>query len=717
MNKPSSTPHSEPPVLQTTMLPHHSQESSLSSTMHAPSRILVAEDSPVLLAIMLNTLATAYGYQVETAENGQQALELFMLNPADMILMDADMPVLDGISACAQIRQLAEGRTVPIMIVTGYGERDWVDRAYQAGATDYVMKPINWDVLRNRIEYMLKVKQAEEALLAEKEKAQVTLASIGDGVITTDAWQRVEYLNPVASQLTGWSNKEAIGKNLSVVFNIIDEDSKETVYIPLPDELYLPKVQDKHPQIILCNEPQTKHFSVENTAAPIQDHKNRIIGMVLVFHDVTASRQMARDIEYQASHDPLTGLINRREFERRLNLMTQSVLEKETEHTLLYMDLDRFKVVNDTCTHAAGDELLRQVSKVIKKQIRYHDTAARLGGDEFGFLLEHCTLDNALPIAEKLCQAIQEIRFPWDRHVFTIGASIGAVSVNFQHANMNRLLNMADEACVTAKDQGRNQVYVYQEKTKTQPGSGQWFLRLQESLEQDNFCLFQQAILPLNKKDQGLHYEVLLRMQDEAGQLILPGSFFSAADRYNLMPKLDRWVIRYLCRWLHHHPEHLQKLNLVSINISDRSLSDEDFAEFVLEQLSRWNIPAQRLCFEFTELAASTHLLNTQHLLTELHQAGCYFALDNFGIGISSFNTLKNLPVDFIKIQGSLIQQVMDNPLNRSIVQSITHIAQILEMYTVAEFVENDPEMLKTLQEIGIDYVQGFALAEPEPLK
>lgn len=692
---------------------------------HPDSRILVAEDSPVLLAIMVNTLqGQGYGYKVETAENGQQAVDAFFANPYDLILMDADMPVLDGISACAAIKKSEAGRSVPVVMVTGYGDRDWVDRAYQAGATDYVMKPINWDVLRNRIEYMLKAKKSEEALFDEKEKAQVTLESIGDGVITTDAQQRVEYINPVASLLTGWNNAEGVGKHLSEVFNVVDENTLQTAHIQAPDQLKKPqKISNLPQQMLLIHKDGEQRFAIEDSVAPIRDRSGRIIGMVLVFHDVTQSRQMARDIEYQAHHDPLTGLINRREFEKRLHVLTEDSKHNDSEHALLYMDLDRFKIVNDTCTHAAGDELLRQVSKVVKQKIRQHDTAARLGGDEFGFLLEHCAIDGAISIAEKLCQAIQAIRFSWDTHVFTIGASIGVVPINNQHGNLSKLLSMADTACAAAKDGGRNQVQLYQEEESNRADNGQWLTRLHDCLEHNHFLLFQQAILPVSpdahEDAKGAHYEIFVRMQDhhDPNKLILPGAFFSAADRYNLLPAVDRWVVKNLCRWLRRHPEQLEQLFMVSINLADSTLGDKQFPEFVLEQMRNYKIPGDKLCFEFNELGATTNVLGTQHLLSTLKEEGCYFALDNFGTGSASFMVLRDLDIDFLKIQGSLIKGMLNNDLDYAVVRSINDISHVLQIRTIAESVEAKELVINNLRTLNIDYAQGYGLAKPAALE
>jgi diguanylate cyclase (GGDEF)-like protein len=391
---------------------------------------------------------------------------------------------------------------------------------------------------------------------------------------------------------------------------------------------------------------------------------------------------------------------------------------KNSEHTLFYMDLDRFKNVNDTGTHAAGDELLRQVSTLVGKGIRHNDTAARLGGDEFGFLLENCPLEDAVPIAETLCQSIKSLHFHWGKHLFTIGASIGVVAIDRDHADINKILNMADIACATAKNSGRNQVHVYQDSDKQIPQATEWLSLLNNSLENNLFCLYRQNIIDIDNQysKHGEFYEILVRMRDDSGQLILPGAFFSAAERYDLLLNLDHWIIKHVCEWLSQDQQRLQNLHLISLNLSSSALGSTQLADFIIQQLTAWNLPANKFCFEFTEQSAITHLQTLPTLLNKLKAHGCVLALDNFGMGLSSFMALKDLPIDYLKIQGTFIQGILENPVDHEIVKAINNISHAMGIKTIAECVEEKDSMMPILKNLGMDYAQGYALAEPQPL-
>lgn len=680
------------------------------------SRILVAEDSPLLRTILADTLSR-YGYAVETVENGQEAIECFASNPPDLVLMDADMPVLDGVNACAKIRRLAQARYVRIIIVTGHDEQDWVDRAYAAGATDYIMKPINWDVLRNRIQYILQAKKAEEALFDEKEKAQVTLESIADGVITTDAENRVEYMNPIAQSLSGWDLNEARGQPLTDVFTLIDEESEARIDIPFPAGLPSDRRLTKAEQIMLLHRNGEQCFAIEESAAPIRARSGIIIGMVLVFHDVTENRQLNREIAYQASHDPLTQLLNRREFKRRLQQLSEHAKADNSTHSLLYLDLDRFKIVNDTCGHEAGDMLLRQIATVLQQPIRAQDTLARLGGDEFGVLLERCDREQGLHIAEKLRQGVEEYRFSWQKHVFTIGVSIGLVEISAAHGQLNELLSMADSACYQAKDTGRNRIVVYQPQVEEQQQEMRWLQRLDSSFAEDRFALYYQPIFSLAEANAGTafhHCEILVRMEDNEGQPIPPGAFFSTAERYNLLSKLDRWVVLHTLNWLYNQLEQNQTIQRVSINIAARSLTHPGFVRFIAQQLETLHISPRCLCFELNEVDVLNHLIDAEHFIKELKELGCCFALDDFGSGLSAFSYLKALPLDFVKIHGSFIGSLEDST-DYAIVQAINQISHVMGMQTIAEAVETQAA-LYALQRIGVDYAQGYLFGQPQPL-
>lgn len=701
--------------------------------MNTPSKkshILVVDDAPLIRGLLVQVLQR-YGYEVDTAENGQQAIDYFLKQQPDLILLDADMPIMDGVTACAHIRELPQAKHLPIIMVTSFVEREWVDRAYLAGVTDYITKPVNWDVLRNRIHYILQAKQAEEALFEEKEKAQITLASIGDGVITTNASGRIEYLNAVATKLTGWKLDEAYGLPLPQIFRIIDENTGQPLTFPLHHYLEAGQTVELSSHIVLIHCDQKQRFAIENTAAPIRDRNGNTIGLVLIFHDVTESRKMTQELSYQAKHDALTGLYNRHEFETQLKRVLELAQEDPmtVEYALLYMDLDQFKIVNDSCGHEAGDQLLKDVAKLLQKTIdedKTHYTSAilaRLGGDEFALLLEPCSLANAMTTASILCHQIEKIRFFWgnpnQKNLFTIGISIGLVPfTNAQTLSPKTLLAMADTACYAAKNAGRNGVYVYQDNDLiAQDQNIQWVSLIQHNLEQNQgFSLYYQPILSLcNQHDRGIHYEILLRMNNTQGQLVRPGAFFSAAARYNLMPNLDLWVIRTVLTWLNSHPQQLEQLTFNSINISIHSINDNSFLETVLNYLQTTSIPLHKLCFEIDETTAITSLTGTVKFITAMKQLGCQIAIDNFGTGMASFLPLKNLAIDFLKISGTFIQRIADDPIDYAIVNSINQIAHLMHLRTIAENVENQ-QTVEKLKEINIDYVQGHWLGEPQLL-
>jgi diguanylate cyclase (GGDEF)-like protein/PAS domain S-box-containing protein len=691
--------------------------------------ILVVDDAPLMRRILVEVLGR-FGYHVETTEDGQQAIDFFLANRPDLILMDADMPILDGVTACARIRQLPDAKYLPIIIVTAFVGRDWVDRAFAAGATDYVTKPVNWDVLRNRIQYILQAKQSEEALFEEKEKAQITLASIGDGVITTNAQGEIEYLNPIASKLTGWHIDEAKGLPLNQIFCLVDETDKQPIEFPIQlcltgNIVKLPE----HTNTVLIHRDRQHFFAIEDSAAPIKDKQGRIIGVVLVFHDVTENHKMNQQLVYQAKHDALTNLFNRHEFHLRLkSLLNQWHAHDTVQHSLMFLDLDQFKIVNDTCGHEAGDQLLKDVALLLEKMIKHsrtytQATLARLGGDEFGLLLEDCDLQNAQILANTLCEAIQNLKFYWEdeqqlngKRIFNIGVSIGLVPISAQTVNDKSLLAMADAACYAAKNAGRNNVHVYKDTDLID--EIEWVSLLNYSLESnDGFKLFYQPIVKTSQfgaeVKTEIWYEVLLRMHTPKGHIVPPGAFLSTATRYTLTASLDKWVVNACIVWLQRRE--LSQFKLLNLNISGHSLNDKTFVNSLVERLSFPDVPAHKLCFEITEATAITNFSNTVNFMTELRKLGCHFALDDFGSGMSSFSYLKNLPVDFIKIDGRFIKGIVTDKIDFAVVKSINEIAHEMNLCTIAEFVETE-EIFQHLQAMNVDYVQGYWIGKPQPL-
>ncbi|MBD1808479.1 EAL domain-containing protein [Microcoleus sp. FACHB-SPT15] len=570
-------------------------------------------------------------------------------------------------------------------------------------------------------------KIAEAALFQEKEQAQVTLQSIGDAVITTNHLGLLEYLNPVASALTGWSQQEASGKPMSEIVRMVNETTHELIESPVETAMRegKPVCLDK-PTLLISREGH--ELAVDDSAAPLRASDGQIIGAVLVLRDVTQERSTERQLSWHASHDALTGLVNRREFE---NCLEQSVISAKTsdqQHALCYLDLDQFKIVNDTCGHIAGDELLRQVTALFQTQVRASDTLARLGGDEFGLLLNHCPLDAAVRVASKLLERLQEFRYVWQDKTFTIGVSIGVVAIDANTQSVTSLLSAADAACYAAKNKGRNRVHIYQADDRElaiQQSQMQWVTRLNQALEENRFRLYYQSIVPSHEPSSlATHYEILLRLVDEQGNLVSPMAFIPAAERYNLMHCIDRWVIQTLFASLGEHYQ--QNRNpcellgniydcLYAINLSGASISDEQFIEFVREQLSLHQVPPQVICFEITETVAIANLRQASQFMRSLKQVGCRFALDDFGSGMSSFAYLKNLPVDYLKIDGGFVKQILDEPTDLAMVEAINHIGHVMGLQTIAEFVENEA-ILEKITAIRVDYAQGYGIALPRPL-
>ncbi len=422
-------------------------------------------------------------------------------------------------------------------------------------------------------------------------------------------------------------------------------------------------------------------------------------------------------LTFQANHDALTGLVNRRVFENRTERLLSTIKRDKCDHAMCYLDLDQFKVVNDTCGHTSGDELLRQISSLLLETVRHRDTLARLGGDEFGVLMEHCSLDDAHRVATSLLKALEDYQFTWEGRSFKIGVSIGLVAITEIVPNFTELLRQADAACYVAKDLGRNCIHVYRSEDVNlaqRHGEMQWVTRIQQALEEDCFCLYAQAIVPLDNS-QEKHYEILVRMIDEQGKITPPGAFLPAAERYSQAELIDRWVIENILKILIDNPAFFKQTNLISINLSGQSITKFDFLNFITSQLMVSAIDSNKLCFEITETAAIANLSTAKKFISTLKGLGCRFALDDFGSGLSSFGYLKNLPVDYLKIDGMFVKDIVDDPIDYAMVKSINEIGQVMGMKTIAEFVEND-KIKAILSEVGVDYAQGYGIAKPQSI-
>ncbi len=566
-------------------------------------------------------------------------------------------------------------------------------------------------------------KQAEDALHLEKVRAQVTLESIGDGVITTDALGKIVYLNPIAEQFTGWDGRAAEGLWLRDVFKTVDEVTGRPRDYPLHLCLRDGNII-RHDSHHLLVRKDGYRFAIQDSAAPIRDRDGHIIGAAVVFHDMTEIQHMARRMAYLASHDPLTGLINRREFEARLHVVLESARDEGKQHAICYFDLDQFKIVNDTCGHVAGDELLKQLSQRLQNEIRQSDVLARLGGDEFGVILESCSIEMAEQVAEVLRRCVKSFRFVWQDHAFDIGASIGLVPISADSGSLTDVMSAADSACYVAKDRGRNCIHIYQADDAAlaqRHGEMQWVNRLNRGLENDKFRIYSQAIVPLGEHAQATRgfYEILVRMNDNGNDVILPTAFIPAAERYHLMPTIDRRIISSVFASMHAYSSNARNADealapMFSINLSGQSLCDDNFLDFVTGLFEYYHIDPQRICFEITETAAIANLARAKVFIETLKEMGCKFALDDFGSGLSSFGYLKSLPVDYLKIAGNFVQDIVRDPVDHAMVDAINQIGHIMGLITIAESVESEEIMLK-IRESGIDYGQGFWIGEPKP--
>jgi diguanylate cyclase (GGDEF)-like protein/PAS domain S-box-containing protein len=560
---------------------------------------------------------------------------------------------------------------------------------------------------------------AELAVLDEKDRAQVTLQSIGDAVISTDALGQIDYLNPTAEQLTGWASVDAIGMALVQVFPLVHETSGEALPTPLRLPLEEGAAWTAHDHVALRRR-DGQALGVQCSASPIRGRHGEVAGAVVVFRDVSRERRLRRALSYQASHDMLTGLINRREFEAKLHFLLEGTRATPIrQHALVYVDLDQFKVVNDTCGHPAGDRLLKQVTLLLQTRVRTRDVLARLGGDEFGLLLEDCALDQAMRIAEAVRQSIREFRFVSGPHSLNIGASIGVVEINSRSESAASVMSAVDVACYTAKEGGRDRIHVYQAgEIPLRHREMQWVSRVQRAADEGRFELYFQRILAISKAavaQDGGHYELMLRMRDEEGKLVAPGEFIPAAERYNLMPGIDRWVVREALAKLAARKGSGQR-HSISLNLSGTTLNDERFLEFLLLELSQVELEPGALCFEITETAAITHMANVVYFMRQLKARGVRFALDDFGSGLSSFSYLKTLPVDILKIDGQFVENVVRDPVDRSMVSAICQVARTMGLVTCAERVETQ-EALEVLAELGVDYAQGYLIGHPKSVR
>jgi diguanylate cyclase (GGDEF)-like protein/PAS domain S-box-containing protein len=561
---------------------------------------------------------------------------------------------------------------------------------------------------------------AVPSLTSSRPRAMVTLDAMGESVITVDAEGRIDYINHSAEALLGQGFDQVVGKSFADVASLVDEADRRTLGDPVRKALTTGGRVTVGKRAVLVPANGSMERSVEISVTPLKSEAKETLGLVLVMHDTSELRGLTRQMTYQASHDALTGLVNRREFERRLREAMDAAQTGDVAHALCYLDLDRFKVVNDTCGHTAGDNMLREVATIIKDAVRDSDTAGRIGGDEFAMLLVGCPLEKARQIADDVVRAVGDFRFVWRDKIFNIGVSIGLVEIGRGGGSIEDIMNSADSACYVAKKQGGVHVHVYsarEEAKARHSGEIHWLQKLQNALRDNRFELYYQPIVHAQTAGvRGPALEVFVRLEAENGQPAAPpAEFIRAAERYRLMPHVDRWVVQAVLSALGRGGMRLPPGRSVAINISGQTLGDAEFLEFVVDCFDHTGANPGDICFDVTESAVVANLDHARRFIGVLHGMGCEFALDDFGSGLSSLSTLKTLPMDYLKIDGSFIANLAVDTVNQAMVGAMIELSRSLHFRIVAEQVE-DQSSLDTVREMGIDFAQGFFIGRPQPL-
>tara|TARA_B100000446_G_scaffold161534_1_gene161248 strand:+ start:207942 stop:210344 length:2403 start_codon:yes stop_codon:yes gene_type:complete len=584
-------------------------------------------------------------------------------------------------------------------------------------SNQYLLTKLNDEMLQR--EELIKERTKELSLSNDKLKASQehmlklsrAVESSPNPILITDANGTIEYVNKRCEKLSGYTAVEMHGQRLETY----KSNKLPSAFF---DEIWHQTASEGQwsGEIENCRK-DGSHYWVKLYLAAVYDDQKNINHYVAIYEDITESRKLAKKLSFQATHDDLTGLINRTEFERRLSMLVNDAQRIGTQHALCFLDLDQFKVINDTCGHIAGDELLRQLGSLLGGSTRKSDTLARLGGDEFAILVEDCELEKAEFIANEIKELVSQFQFIWETQVFTVGVSIGVTTITSATRNRTEALKQADSACYAAKNSGRNRVYVYQEQDQqltAQKGEFKWVNEIKEALIEDRFELYAQPIVSTETEHLAM-YEVLVRLRSKAGQLFPPGAFLSSAERYNLSDRIDKWVVSHVFEWLEQHYHSLPHLNYLAINLSGASIGDEGMLAYIRTKLSAASFNQEVIKFEITETAAIANLKQAHHFINSVLALGCQFSLDDFGSGLSSFAYLKNLPVQSIKIDGMFVKDMHVDPLDYEMVKSINDIGHVMGLETIAEFVESE-EIWQKLKAIGVNYGQGYHLGKPAPI-
>ena len=639
---------------------------------------------------------------------GLEAAQLVGRETADLV-----KPAYRALFRNTMTKRLAEEnvpRRLEIQLINGDETGLWVEA--QSSNIEFHGHPAILTVARD----VSHRKSLEVTLSRDKRQAQYILESISEGVITTNNDGRIDYMNVAAESIIGTSRDDASGHRVGDLFTLVDDADRRPLGDPVERCLAMRRRVNMGRRAVMVSVDGDHEHSVEITASPVRAPGDSISGTVVVFHDVSELRGLTRKMSYQATHDPLTGLVNRREFERCLDEAMDTAHAEEAVHMLFYMDLDRFKAVNDSCGHQAGDNLLREIANLIKEQVRDSDFVGRLGGDEFGALLIGCPIEKARQIAADICNAVADYRFVWKDKIFNIGISVGLVEISHVSGSLQDVISAADSACYVAKQEGRGRVHIYSARDESiarERGDIQWLRQLQTALHEDRFELALQPIIAMSGSgEKGPAVEVLIRLPDDRGRTVDTAEFLRPAERYQLMPQIDRWVVQAALNAISAGEIKLANQRSCAINLSGQTLGDESFLSFVVETLDRSGVAPASICFEVTETAILSNVQHAQRFIEVLHGIGCEFSLDDFGSGLGSFASLKHLPIDYLKIDGSYTKNLLSDQVNREMVSAMIKLARTMQFRIVAEQVEQQ-EDFDWLRDSGVDFAQGNFIEAP----
>ena len=679
------------------------------------------EQSPVLLItdnrrvkdLVAGALETpaGQGYRVEMCGTLDEALGSLTNHDPTVVLLDINLPDSQGLSTYMMLQSWSA--KIPVITLVGNQEETLGENTVAKGAIEY----INWqtatqDLITRSLRYTTERTHTLKQLQASESKYRELFESVVAGVFQTSPEGRFISANPALVRMLGYDSED----------ELLSLDITRDVYMYPEDRTNWRKAIDeegkiRNAELVLRKKDGSKIVVLENSRAET-DAQGRLIYFEGTLTDITETHEQSAQLSYEASHDPLTGVFNRREFERRLQSLLDNIHVQPGPHAICYMDLDRFKAINDNCGHVAGDELLRQVAEQLQSRVRHGDTLSRLGGDEFALILHDCGEEDAVRVAEGLRTMVDELRFSWSGQIHTIGASIGIVPISPERRRISEVMGAADAACYRAKDSGRNRVHLYVEDDASalrRLGELGWVTRVKAALQENRFHLAAQPIRPLADEADFFHYELLVRMLDEDGREIPPGAFFPAVERYNLSIRMDRWIVIKALAWLTENNLLMHDSSKFFINLSSDSVADAGFAESLSRQISESGISGGKLCFEISENIATENLSATNRFISKLKDQGCEFALDNFGNGISSFAYLKNLAVDYVKIDGVFVRSMGDDEIDWQMVKSINEISHAMQKKTIAEHVESE-KVIKKLQKLRLDFAQGYAISRPLPI-